>query len=99
MGRARGSARKTSLSGQRFVMGRRRGAAGIVASFTGEQAPLRLSTVTRCPTCGQENPGGFKFCGACGAELAAFEPSAREVRKTVTVLFCDVTGSTSLGEQ
>jgi class 3 adenylate cyclase/tetratricopeptide (TPR) repeat protein len=54
--------------------------------------------VTRCSNCGQENPEGFKFCGACGAELTP-ESAAREVRKTVTVLFCDVTGSTSLGEQ
>ena len=51
-----------------------------------------------CQACGQENPDGFRFCGACGAELA---PPAvrREVRKTVTVVFCDVTGSTALGER
>jgi class 3 adenylate cyclase/tetratricopeptide (TPR) repeat protein len=24
-----------------------------------------------CPSCGQENPEGFKFCGACAAPLAA----------------------------
>ena len=40
--------------------------------------------------------GDFAFCPHCGAELAG--PSTREERKTVTVLFCDVTGSTSLGE-
>ena len=51
----------------------------------------------RCPSCGQENPEGFRFCGACGAGLAS--PRAREVRKTVTVLFSDVTGSTALGER
>jgi class 3 adenylate cyclase/tetratricopeptide (TPR) repeat protein len=51
-----------------------------------------------CATCGQESPDGFRFCGACGAELAPAAP-AREQRKTVTVLFCDVTGSTALGEQ
>jgi class 3 adenylate cyclase len=51
-----------------------------------------------CASCGQENPDGFRFCGACGAELTV-ALTAREVRKTVTVLFCDVTGSTSLGEQ
>jgi class 3 adenylate cyclase/tetratricopeptide (TPR) repeat protein len=50
-----------------------------------------------CPSCGQENPEGFRFCGACGAALASSPP--REVRKTVTVVFCDVTGSTALGEQ
>ena len=51
----------------------------------------------RCPSCGQENSEGFRFCGACGAGLAS--PRAREVRKTVTVLFSDVTGSTALGER
>jgi class 3 adenylate cyclase/tetratricopeptide (TPR) repeat protein len=52
----------------------------------------------RCPSCGQENPEGFRFCGACGAELTAAS-APREVRKTVTVLFCDVTGSTAMGER
>jgi class 3 adenylate cyclase/tetratricopeptide (TPR) repeat protein len=50
-----------------------------------------------CPSCGKENPDGFRFCGACGAELAG-EP-ALGVRKTVTVLFCDLVGSTSLGDR
>jgi len=50
-----------------------------------------------CPSCGQENSEGFRFCGACGAALAPAR--VREVRKTVTVLFSDVTGSTALGER
>jgi class 3 adenylate cyclase/tetratricopeptide (TPR) repeat protein len=54
--------------------------------------------MTRCPSCRQENPEGFRFCGACGAELVVAEP-ARELRKTVTVLFSDVTGSTAMGER
>jgi class 3 adenylate cyclase/tetratricopeptide (TPR) repeat protein len=50
-----------------------------------------------CQSCGRANPDGARFCNACGAALT---PSpAREVRKTVTVLFADVTGSTALGEQ
>jgi class 3 adenylate cyclase/tetratricopeptide (TPR) repeat protein len=52
--------------------------------------------VAVCPSCGQQNPDGFRFCGACGAPLAVEAPAG--VRKTVTVLFCDVTGSTALGE-
>src|SRR3954469_16714705 len=50
-----------------------------------------------CPACGQPNPEGARFCNACAAPLAAPQP-AREQRKTVTVVFCDVTGSTALGE-
>jgi class 3 adenylate cyclase/tetratricopeptide (TPR) repeat protein len=50
-----------------------------------------------CATCGQENPEGFRFCGGCGAALT-LEPSA-DVRKTVTVVFCDLVGSTALGDR
>jgi Adenylate and Guanylate cyclase catalytic domain/zinc-ribbon domain len=53
--------------------------------------------MTVCSKCGQENPEGARFCNACAAQLEV-APTAREQRKTVTVLFCDVTGSTSLGE-
>src|SRR5438477_3713958 len=51
-----------------------------------------------CPQCGTENPEGARFCNACGAPLAASAPQ-RETRKTVTVVFCDVVGSTALGER
>jgi class 3 adenylate cyclase/tetratricopeptide (TPR) repeat protein len=51
-----------------------------------------------CPTCGTENREGARFCDSCGTALAA-TPVPREQRKTVTVLQCDVTGSTALGEQ
>ena len=49
-----------------------------------------------CPNCGQENPATAKFCSECGASLAVSETQGRKV---VTILFSDVTGSTSLGEQ
>jgi class 3 adenylate cyclase/tetratricopeptide (TPR) repeat protein len=53
--------------------------------------------VLTCANCGRESPDDFAFCPACAAPLA---PSGRqEVRKTVTVVFCDVTGSTAMGEQ
>jgi class 3 adenylate cyclase/tetratricopeptide (TPR) repeat protein len=51
-----------------------------------------------CPQCGTENRDGARFCDSCAAALTA-PPAPREQRKTVTVLFCDVTGSTELGEQ
>ena len=51
-----------------------------------------------CPACGADNPEGARFCNSCGAGLAVEAP-APEVRKVVTVVFCDVTGSTALGER
>jgi class 3 adenylate cyclase len=53
--------------------------------------------MTVCAACGHELPEDAKFCLECGAAVA---PAAvpREQRKTVTVLFCDVAGSTELGE-
>src|SRR5216117_74072 len=52
-----------------------------------------------CPVCGQENPAGFKFCGACGTELDAAPATAREERKVITVLFADLVGFTSRAEK
>jgi class 3 adenylate cyclase len=50
----------------------------------------------RCAACGHIAADPFKFCPECGAP-AGDEP--REERKNVTVLFCDVVGSTELGER
>ncbi|MFT3954974.1 MAG: AAA family ATPase [Piscinibacter sp.] len=55
----------------------------------------------KCPGCGEENPPKFRLCGYCGTPLAA-APAAlpvREVRKTVTVVFSDLKGSTALAER
>ena len=51
-----------------------------------------------CPSCGEENPDRFRLCGFCGAELVP-EVTAPPVRKTVSVVFSDLKGSTTLGEQ
>jgi class 3 adenylate cyclase len=53
--------------------------------------------VVTCDRCGTESPEEFGFCPHCGAALAA--TPAQDVRKVVTVLFCDLTGSTALGER
>ena len=43
------------------------------------------------------NPEGARFCNACAAPLEAGQVE-REQRKTVSIVFCDITGSTELGE-
>ena len=50
-----------------------------------------------CANCGEQNPERARFCLNCGASLAA-EPR-RGARKVVTVVVCDVSGSTALGER
>ena len=50
-----------------------------------------------CARCGRESPDEFGFCPACGAPLAGAE--RRQVRKVVSILFCDLTGSTALGDR
>ena len=57
-----------------------------------------LAPVRVCAACGRENPPDARFCNGCGGPLAA-DRVPRQQRKTVTVLFCDVTGSTALGER
>jgi class 3 adenylate cyclase/tetratricopeptide (TPR) repeat protein len=52
--------------------------------------------VLTCPNCGQENPDGFRFCGACATRLAPEVPGRR---KLATLLFCDMSGSTAMGER
>src|SRR3954452_14582121 len=54
--------------------------------------------MSACPACTKDVAGDYAFCPFCGAALVA-PPRRREVRKVVTVLFCDVTGSTELGER
>ena len=52
-----------------------------------------------CRRCGQENPASARFCLACGAPLAGGPDrggrAAREERKVVTVVFCDLVGFTA----
>jgi class 3 adenylate cyclase len=51
-----------------------------------------------CTHCGHQNPDGARFCNSCAVPLADRD-APHEVRKTVTVVFCDVVGSTELGER
>ncbi len=49
-----------------------------------------------CSSCGTENPEGSKFCNQCGTTLSA---PGETRRRLVTALFCDLVGSTELGER
>ena len=48
-----------------------------------------------CPSCGCLNPLVSKFCGDCGAKLG---PMSAE-RRQLTVMFCDLVGSTALASR
>src|SRR6187402_821798 len=62
------------------------------------------ATVRRCAACGATNPAPNNFCGDCGTRLrvdsAAPIPAACDSRpierRQLTVLFCDLVGSTAL---
>jgi class 3 adenylate cyclase len=54
-------------------------------------------TSATCASCGRELAADFVVCPYCAAPVAPPSPT-REQRKRVTILFCDVTGSTALGE-
>jgi class 3 adenylate cyclase len=68
----------------------------------------------RCPSCGAENLSRAKFCGECATSLAeppaSVQPSApspqsvapsrsEAERRQLTVMFCDLVGSTALSAQ
>jgi predicted ATPase/class 3 adenylate cyclase len=66
-----------------------------------------------CPTCGFRNPPVAKFCASCGTKLigvsnaqaetsvspAPVSPEPSAERRQLTVMFCDLVGSTALSTQ
>src|SRR5919204_6912212 len=70
-------------------------------SSSGAQAivVVRFRLMPECLQCLTENPPEARFCLACGSPLPTRAPASRETRKTVRIVFSDVAGSTSLGEE
>lgn len=51
-----------------------------------------------CPSCQATVPDGGRFCAQCGVQLPATDAAPRTSRRQMTVLFCDLVGSTDLAE-
>ena len=60
-----------------------------------QSGPYTRRMAVVCTSCGSEIPTP-QFCSECAAPIAL---RSRGSRRTVTILFADVSGSTSLGEQ
>ena len=88
-----GRAVLAGTTGRRFSGVERTVAVG-EATIADLHAQMGRSAVT-CPSCGGENPEGFRFCGFCTAPLEVATAGGSEERKVVTVLFCDVVGFTA----
>jgi class 3 adenylate cyclase/tetratricopeptide (TPR) repeat protein len=56
-----------------------------------------LVTSVICSRCDRANAADARFCNGCGAALERIGDGAS--RRTVTVLFCDLAGSTALGDR
>ncbi len=57
-----------------------------------------LAQTVICERCGSASPAGSRFCARCGAPIHD-ESAAHDTRKVVTLLFCDVVGSTALASE
>jgi len=51
-----------------------------------------------CQVCGEINPARARFCLACGQPLADEPKEVPGLRRSISVIFADLVGSTTLGE-
>ena len=52
-----------------------------------------------CQSCGSANAEGARFCSSCGSALADDSTGTGERRQMVSIVFCDLAGSTDMGER
>jgi class 3 adenylate cyclase len=64
--------------------------------MTPKAMPDDAAPADTCRQCGSALPPQARFCPACGARVAAAPPAVGGERRHVTVLFCDLVGSTGL---
>src|SRR5262245_19473608 len=76
-------------------------------------AECGTALASNCTACGAANEPGEKFCGGCGERLPTMAPATGAPtptpepdsalpageRRQLTVLFCDLVGSTTLSQQ
>src|SRR6476659_7157636 len=62
-----------------------------------------MSSILACASCGVESPPAARFCAQCGTRFpadASHEPDSvarsKVERRQLTVMFCDLVGSTRL---
>src|SRR5215470_7445496 len=51
-----------------------------------------------CGACGEDNPARARFCLGCGQPLEDEPAAVPELRRTISIIFADLVGSTVLGE-
>jgi class 3 adenylate cyclase len=51
-----------------------------------------------CTACGEGNPVHARFCLGCGSPLEVQAETVTELRRTISIIFADLVGSTMLGE-
>ena len=56
-----------------------------------------VTRLRTCPSCGNLAADDARFCSHCGLALGEAHPRAR--RALISIVFCDLVGSTALGER
>ena len=71
--------------------------AGPAAAGAEPLASPYTRAVPACPNCGEKNPDRAVYCMVCATPLGAAPTPAK--RRSVTIVFSDLVGSTALGER
>src|SRR5262245_13255735 len=98
-GPGRGSRRRTepgrSLRSRRYLGAEFASSVGLIP--TRRCATPGYRSWMTCPVCGTRNPDHARFCLRCGSALTGRTTEGE--RRIVTMLFCDVVGSTAMAER